>query len=108
MKVLLGSEVLGEGEDIKNVEAVVLAEGVKVITNVLQRIGRGMRLKPQCNNTVWVVDFIPCSHRRLYEHGIERILHYEAEGHVVQVVDEWPALADKDYLWPTLLPFAET
>ncbi len=105
VKVLLGSEVLGEGEDIKNVEAVVLAEGVKVNTNVIQRLGRGMRLKPQCGNLVWVVDFIPRNHRRMFDHGYARVEHYEAEGHEVRVVERWPKKQDENP-WPDLLPFA--
>jgi superfamily II DNA or RNA helicase len=107
VKVLLGSEVLGEGEDIPNVEALVLAEGVKASTNVIQRIGRGMRLKPHCGDLVWVVDFALTCHRRLFEHAEQRVGFYEAEGHEVRLVENWPELHDKDYAWPDLLPFVE-
>ena len=51
--VLLATTVFDEGEDVPGIDAIVLAEGVKVSTNALQRIGRGMRRK-EGDNDVWI------------------------------------------------------
>jgi hypothetical protein len=64
-----------------------------------------MRLKPHCGNTVWIVDFVPVNHRKLFDHGLERVRQYEEEGHEVRLVEKWPRMDDVDYLWPDLLPF---
>lgn len=99
LKVILASTIFDEGEDVPGIEAVVLAEGVKACTNVLQRIGRGMRKKTEGVNEVWVVDFVPTCHPKLVEHGCERADAYEAEGHEVKIVDRW----NPDD--PNMLPF---
>lgn len=106
ISVLLATVILDEGEDIERVEGLVLAEGVKVATNVIQRIGRGMRKKHhQEANDVWVVDFCPTCHPKLMEHARDRCVAYEAEGHEVVVVDEWPAPGDTEFDDTHLLPF---
>ena len=106
--VLLATTVFDEGEDVPGIDAIVLAEGVKIRTNALQRIGRGMR-KKEGENDVWIVDFVPMCHDRLAEHATERVEAYEREGYTVKL---WPPA---DVSWPepdatefdeaTLLPF---
>lgn len=101
--VMLATTIFDEGENIPAVGALVLAEGVKVSTNALQRIGRGMR-KKEGRNDLWVVDFIPTSHTRLGEHGLDRVKAYEQEGYEVRLLEEWPEFDDND-LPDDLLPF---
>lgn len=99
-RIVIVTEVWGEGEDVKSVDALVLAEGVKVSTSVLQRIGRGMR---QGGRDLWVVDFVPTNHATLRAHAQQRLRSYKAEGFQVIPVTDWPAYlgkASKD-----LLPF---
>jgi superfamily II DNA or RNA helicase len=98
-KAILATVIFDEGEDLKGVEALVLAEGVKISTNVLQRIGRGMRKKEKGPNEVWVVDFVPTVHPKLIEHAMKRARIYEGEGYEVKLVTTWPE-DDTD-----LLPF---
>jgi superfamily II DNA or RNA helicase len=100
-RVVLATVVWDEGEDLAEIDAMVLAEGVRVNTSVLQRIGRGMR---QGGRDLWVVDFAPTCHRTLLSHAVDRCEAYEAEGHRVILVQEWPAI---DYEGPVkdLLPF---
>lgn len=84
---VLATTVWDEGEDVRGIDAIVLAEGVKVETSAVQRIGRGMR---RDSADVWVVDFVPLSHRRLAQHAMQRCQAYENRGYEVVVVDRWP------------------
>lgn len=100
--VMLATTIFDEGTDVPGIDALVLAEGVKVNTNVLQRIGRGMRRKDG-DNDVWVIDFIAYCHPVLEDHGLKRCQTYENEGYEVTLVEDWPAPGvefEKD-----LLPF---
>lgn len=103
IRVLLASTIFDEGEDLKSVEAIVLAEGVKVSTNSRQRVGRGMR--PDSSD-VWVVDFVPTCHPKLADHAYRRALAYEQEGYEVRVVEDWPSADDPDP-GDSLLPFLD-
>ena len=98
--VALATTIWDEGEDIPSVEAIVLAEGVKVSTNSRQRVGRGMR--PDSEDC-WVVDFVPTGHPTLIEHAYRRALAYESEGYEVRVLDTWPAVGEQES--GELLPF---
>lgn len=101
VQVVLATTIWDEGEDIRSVEGIVLAEGVKVSTNSRQRVGRGMR--PD-SDEVWVVDFVPTSHPRLMQHAYQRALSYEQEGYEVRVLDRWPGSGELDF-GDELFPF---
>lgn len=103
INVVLATTIWDEGEDVALVEAIVLAEGVKVSTNSRQRVGRGMR--PDSAD-VWVVDFVPTCHPKLHEHAYQRALSYEAEGYEVRLLDRWPGSGELDF-GDELLPFKE-
>lgn len=103
INVVLATTIWDEGEDVQSVEAIVLAEGVKVSTNSRQRVGRGMR--PD-SDEVWIVDFVPTCHPKLTEHGYRRALAYEQEGYEVRVLDEWPSSDEFDF-GSELLPFKD-
>lgn len=98
-QVVLATTVWDEGEDLSGVGAVVLAEGVKALTNSLQRIGRGTRRDTE---DVWCVDFVPTCHKTLCEHAAQRAEWYESEGYEVRLVEEWPDERDDD---ADLFPF---
>ena len=100
--VLLATTIFDEGTDIPGIDSIVLAEGVKVNTNSLQRLGRGMRRK-EGENDVWVIDVVPTCHKTLMEHALVRCETYEEEGHDVTVITDWPA-KDVEYD-SSLLPF---
>lgn len=103
IQCVLATVIWDEGEDVPGIEALVLAEGVKVQTNVLQRIGRGMRKKKKGENVVWVVDFVPTCHPKLLEHAMKRAIAYENEGFEVRLLEKW-SLRD-DFSEEQLLPF---
>lgn len=100
-RVVLATGIWEEGEDIPGVDAIVLAEGVKSVTNALQRIGRGMR---RDTKDVWVVDFVPTSHPTLRKHAVARAESYEQEGYEVVLVEKWPE-PNKFDVGDDLLPF---
>ncbi|KKM20127.1 hypothetical protein LCGC14_1648660 [marine sediment metagenome] len=107
INVCLATTIFDEGEDMPGIEAIVLAEGVKAQTNVLQRIGRGMRKKGGTNE-VWVVDFCPTCHEKLSDHAADRVAAYASEGYEVCIVEEWPSMNDEAAdLEGELLPFKE-
>jgi superfamily II DNA or RNA helicase len=85
--LVLATGIWDEGEDIPGVNSIVLAEGVATSTNSRQRVGRGMRGDTE---DVWVVDFVPTSHRMLREHAAKRADAWEGEGYDVLVWETWP------------------
>lgn len=101
---VLATTIWDEGEDVPTIGAIVLAEGVKVPTNVLQRIGRGMRVKRTGANDVWVVDILPTCHERLLAHGQKRARIYATEGYETVTVTTWPDPDDRE-IRDDLLPF---
>jgi len=101
-KCVLATTIWDEGEDVPSIEAIVLAEGVKKGTNVLQRIGRGMRRKREGRNEVWIADIVPTCHPKLIEHALKRCEAYERVEYDVQVIDEWSRDPGDE---GTLLPF---
>ena len=105
IRVLLVNVIFDEGEDVPGIEALVLAEGVKVSTNAIQRIGRGLRKKKRGENVLWVVDFAPTCHPKLLEHAAERVTAYEGEGYEVRVLEEWPKPGQDVPRGKDLLPF---
>lgn len=100
-RVVLATTIWDEGEDIPGVDAIVLAEGVKSMTNALQRIGRGMR---RDTKDVWVVDFVPTAHATLRNHAAARAESYEQEGYEIALVEHWPEPDTFDF-GDDLLPF---
>lgn len=100
INVVLATTIWDEGEDVSGVEALVLAEGVKVSTNSRQRIGRGMRADSE---DVWVVDFVPLCHPKLISHALARARAYESEGYETTAVEAWPGLEEEP--GDDLLPF---
>jgi superfamily II DNA or RNA helicase len=101
IKAVLATTIFDEGEDLPGVDALVLAEGVKVSVNALQRVGRGMRKKTGLNE-VWVVDICPTCHPTLSKHALQRVIAYEGEGYDVRVWEDWPDEDSEDDLLPFL------
>lgn len=89
INLVLASTIFDEGEDVPGIDAMVLAEGIKSNTNVIQRVGRGMRRK-EGDNDVWIVDFIPTCHYTLIDHGMARSKAYTAEGYETRLQTVWP------------------
>lgn len=78
LRCLVATSILDEGVDISNIDAVWLAAGGKSMRQLLQRIGRGLRVKSH-GGGVKVFDFIDLHHPLLARHTKDRILTYRAE-----------------------------
>lgn len=98
IRVLLATTILDEGESVKGIDGIVLAEGVKSMTSISQRLGRGMRLEFGGFDDVWVVDFASRAAPVLFDHAIKRVETVEADGHQVFLQETWTP-------GPDLLPF---
>jgi superfamily II DNA or RNA helicase len=105
IQVILSTVIFDEGEDLPQVNAIVLAEGVQSDVNSVQRVGRGMRPKSVADaGDVWVVDIVPTGHTILLRHGLRRVRAWEKEGYPVRLVDEWPS-DGRTFDYDSLLPF---
>jgi len=110
-RILLATTIFDEGEDVPGIDALVYAEGVKSFVNAVQRLGRGMRMSRDEDGKViegcdlWMVDFVPVCHTVLHGHATERAKAYEAEGHEVFVLEDWPECGDTNFDDANLLPF---
>lgn len=93
--VLLATTIFDEGESVNAIEAIVLAEGVKVSINSVQRVGRGRRKERGGVDDLWVVDFASLAHDTLLEHAIARARAWEREGYDCRVLEEWPDMDDE-------------
>lgn len=78
--VLIASPIFDEGVNVKDVEALVIADGGKSVRKILQQVGRALRKKIRGDNVVRIVDFDDQHHDILARHSLQRLAIYEAEG----------------------------
>jgi len=83
VRVLIGSPVLGEGQNMPDIGALIVADDFVSIITTLQRIGRGLRKKKGAN-VLRVEEYAHMSHHFFAEHFIARCATYEAEGFTVR------------------------
>jgi DNA excision repair protein ERCC-3 len=76
--VLVASVVMDEGIDAPEADVVVLANAGRSYVKVMQRIGRGLRLKAG-GGGLEVIDVMDHTHRMLRTHALDRISYYESE-----------------------------
>lgn len=88
---VLISTVLGEGVDIPHLRAIIIAGAGKSQKQLLQRVGRGIRKKPQGPNEVEIYDFIDYVHPALKRQSRERLDVYKAEGFEIHISDHHSA-----------------
>lgn len=69
--VLIGTSVLGEGVDLPCAEVLVMAGGGKAKSQVVQNIGRVLRLYPEKESAL-IIDFKDLGSRWLSDHALER------------------------------------
>jgi superfamily II DNA or RNA helicase len=74
------AELLGEGVDIPELDALVLADGGKSPRALLQKIGRALRRKKGRKNVVRVYDCADLTHHWLADHALKRLDIFRAEG----------------------------
>lgn len=77
--VLIGSTILDVGVDVPSVGMVIIAGGGKAEVALRQRIGRGLRKKPQgWLNVAYVIDFMDMKNKHLIGHAVQRRAIVEA------------------------------
>ena len=96
--------VMGEGANLKGINAIVTLAGGKAEVQTVQIVGRGMRTTGNEYGDLWMVDFIPTCHPKLEDHGFSRVKTYEKYGYETYPVESWPENAE-DETPDDLLPF---
>ncbi len=81
---ILISNVVNEGIDIPSLNALIFAGGGKSSQQIVQRVGRGIRKKPEGENTVQIFDFMDESSEMLRGHSMMRVRLYKQEGFQVE------------------------
>jgi len=82
--VVIATAIFGEGVDVPAVDLLVLAGGGAHHVNILQKIGRGIRMKD--SGVLHVVDFVDDTNKHLLRHSYKRAKLYEDEGFDVEVM----------------------
>lgn len=78
-QVLVATPVMGEGQSIPEIRAMVIADDFESTILISQRIGRGLRKKKSGDNRLYVTEFAHMTHRYLADHSLTRIEQYEKE-----------------------------
>ncbi|AHZ09541.1 DNA helicase [Bacillus phage CAM003] len=76
---MIGTTIIDEGLDLSCIGCLVLAGAGKSLRQILQRIGRGLRLNGIDGNQTLVIDFIDKTHKILLKHSKERLKIYQEE-----------------------------
>ena len=77
-RVYIASPIFDEGIDVPSIDTLILAAGGKSNIKVLQRVGRGLRVKEN-GGGLCVHDFIDDTNKYLLEHSDARVATYEKE-----------------------------
>lgn len=88
LDILIGSTIIDEGVDVRSIGCVILAAGGKSMRQLLQRLGRGLRLNGIEGNSVMVFDFMDLTNKFLKNHSIERINIFKEEKLDVKVLGQ--------------------
>lgn len=78
-QIIVATPVFGEGQHIPAIRGLVIADDFKSVILILQRIGRGLRMK-EGDNTLHVTEYCHMLHHYLTEHSEARVSTYEKEG----------------------------
>ncbi|USL89510.1 ATP-dependent DNA helicase [Bacillus phage vB_BceH_LY2] len=76
---LIGTSLIDEGLDLSCIACLVMLGAGKSMRQVLQRIGRGLRLNGVDGNQTLVLDFWDATHKYLLNHSKERLKIYNEE-----------------------------
>lgn len=83
--VYIATPIFDEGVDIPSINTLILACGGESKVKLLQRVGRGLRLKDG-GGTLQVYDFIDDTNKYLLDHAAKRMDTYEREGFTTNVI----------------------
>jgi len=77
--ILICTPIFGEGVNLPEIASVILAAAGKSHIQLLQRIGRGLRLSDQSDGKLHVYDFLDFTNKYLMAHSEQRHKVYEQE-----------------------------
>jgi superfamily II DNA or RNA helicase len=83
---IICSKVFNLGIDVPELRSIIIGTSGKSVIEVLQRMGRGMRVTPD-KSTFEVFDVYDVGHKNLQEHSRVRRRAYEKAGHKVTLVE---------------------
>lgn len=78
-QILIGTTILDAGIDVPFIKNIIYVSGGKSFVQVLQRIGRALRLKEGKDKSI-IFDIVDREHSLLYKHAQKRIKYYKDEG----------------------------
>lgn len=79
-RIIVATTVLDEGINAPDTSVVILANTGKSYVKLMQRIGRGLRIKADEGKALEVVDVMDNTHKYLAKHARVRLDYYEEEG----------------------------
>lgn len=82
--ILIGTTILQTGIDIKEINCLIVARGLKSQIATIQAIGRALRVGN--DTSVLIVDFYDRDKNLLEKHSRARIKAYKTEGHLVEII----------------------
>jgi superfamily II DNA or RNA helicase len=83
-RVLIGTNILQTGVDIKEITHLINARGLKSETPTIQALGRALRVDK--DPIVYVYDFLDEDGWLLEKHSRSRIRAYKKEGHIINIM----------------------
>lgn len=84
---VIATPIFDEGVDLPALDSIILACGGASTIKLLQRIGRGLRIKPDASRNVEIHDFLDSDNEYLLNHSDTRVGVYEQEGFQYKYVD---------------------
>jgi len=117
LSILVSTVIFDEGTDVPDLDVVILAAPTKSFVRVMQRIGRGLRIK-EGGHSLEVIDFLDLTNPYLLKHFKARLKVYEDEKifstisvYESGVAQQQPVTAsleqyddddgeDQEFLWP--------
>jgi len=87
LDIMVASTIIDEGMDMNSIGCMVMGAGGKSMRQVLQRIGRGLRLNGIDGNKVMIFEFYDQTNKFLLNHSKERKKIYENENFDVKILN---------------------
>lgn len=83
--ILIGTDVIGEGVDLVGADALVMACGGKAKSDIVQKIGRVLRLKEGKDKAI-IVDYLDVNVEPFSKHALERIEIYKEYHSIIEYI----------------------
>ena len=91
LSCIVSTSISDEGLDIPSMDVLIIGVGDRSALKAVQRVGRGLRKKPQGSNVVTIVDFMDFNNSFLKKHSESRLATYDNMGMTLYEVrdPEW-------------------